>query len=566
MQMVNKVKYSGKLIIGLYPDGRYLRVAYLSKHKDRFRLIDAKSCILAYAIEPAPTQNELLPDTATDSSQDPILIDLTSDMGQLDSENSEATPASSENSDSVQIDSPDYPARNDAIRDGEHVPDMLSEIDLLQNDSLPNPQQRAEPESTTAAANEKSMSSDAIYTEKERADQDNAAILLDALSPYAKKKIQLAICMAEPHIYYSYFDSDWGLTGKKLKLRIIDELSRQKPENQIINPESVFILKIANGKILAIVRETEISMLHLIETISENLGRRLPNISISSVEISLVNLVKANYVFQENDISVIVYAGNDFSRLIFMRGNELDHISPIIGEGTDSFGESISVLANTLRSRLLLEQDDMNLPKINNLILTGEASRSEVAAVLVESFGEDATIERLKLKNLSVEGIDRAQLDALPEVSVALGTAWSAFDDSNEMLYSVDMTPFEIKEGQKVFKLGSIVWLLLIMIPLITFFTTQKIVKQNKQQNMLKIALQQRQIELAALNEIQTRVDEASARLTYFLNTFGVLDSMVCGTQTWSSFLQRTIRQTQKIGSIWLTDVQSPAANSATLK
>ena len=58
-------------------------------------------------------------------------------------------------------------------------------------------------------------------------------------------------------------------------------------------------------------------------------------------EISLVNLARKNFHFHDpNEISVIIQVETEFSRIIFMKGDDLYTVSPIINE---SFNPEIVV-------------------------------------------------------------------------------------------------------------------------------------------------------------------------------------------------------------------------------
>ena len=83
-----------------------------------------------------------------------------------------------------------------------------------------------------------------------------------------------------------------------------------------------------------------------------------------------MNLVRMNYDLQPQDVSVVIYVGVEFTRLIFMRGDHFYQFAPILGEGYDSPN-----LQNTVYSRLLLEQDNLAIPRINRIILAGESQR-----------------------------------------------------------------------------------------------------------------------------------------------------------------------------------------------
>ncbi len=416
-------------------------------------------------------------------------------------------------------------------------------------------------ETTPIDITSETASADVLFTEMGKGTQDNASILIGVLSRYPKRRYKLAISVPEPYVYYSVFESNWGLKGDKLKAKIIEELAKGKA-GEPLKLDAVNHIEFPDGSVLALVRDLRITLFDLLESIKGSIGGRIPKVSfVESPEISLVNLVKLNYKFPANAITVIVYIGHEFSRLIFMKGNELYHISPLIGEGIDSYN-----IANTIYSRLILEQDSLGLPFINNIILAGEAQAVGVKEVLVQMFPEDVDIDYIKFPNLSPNGADPLLLESLPRVAVAIGSAWRTLDIKNRELYAIDLTPFEIREGQKVFKLGILGWLFLLLIPVLTFQVTTKIAELNRALKETQVELQRKKAELSELQTIQQQVESARQRLAYYKATFGVLDSMRVNTDIWSKFLQKISNEAKNIGRIWITDVNASGPMDITIR
>ncbi|MCS7229491.1 MAG: hypothetical protein RMJ81_07835 [Candidatus Kryptonium sp.] len=416
-------------------------------------------------------------------------------------------------------------------------------------------------ETTPIDITSEASATDLLLTETGRGAQDNASILIGVLSRYPKRKYKLAISAPEPYIFYSTFESNWGLKGNKLKEKIIEQISKGRT-GEPLKSDAINYLEFPDGSVLAIVRDSRITLIDLLDGIKKSIGGRIPKISfVETPELSLVNLVKLNYKFPQNSITVIIYIGHEFSRLIFMKGNDLFHISPLIGEGVDSYN-----IANTIYSRLILEQDSLGLSVINNIILAGEAQAAGVKEILTQMFPEDVNIDYIKFPNLSPDGADPLLFESLPRVAVAIGSAWRTLEIDRKDLYSIDLTPFEIREGQKVFKLGILGWLFLILIPILTFQITTRIAQLNRTLSETQTELQRKKSELAELQILQQQVDIARQRLAYYKSTFGVLDSMRVNTDIWSSFLQKIATEAQNVGRIWITDISASDPRTITIK
>jgi len=374
----------------------------------------------------------------------------------------------------------------------------------------------------------------------------SAEALAGVLNRLPNKRFKLALSLPEPMVYYTSFDNDWGLKGTKLKKRIIEEISASRSEGTQLSVEQVHVLKLADSRILAIVNEDDTSVLDVHNALRGNSLRRTPWIDfVETAEVSLVNLINTNYEFTEDEISLVIYVGSESSRLIFMHGKEIYNISNLIGAGLDS-----PSVANTIYSRLLLEQDNLNLHKMDNIILTGEAFEAELKEFLVSKFDEDVNLEYLQFNSLDVSGID----PLLSRFSIAIGTALRSLN-KGETEYKVDLIPKSIREGQKSFKLGPVGWILLALIPLLTFFFTFQSVKQQEQLAELGSKITAVSSDLDSRRNVEPTYNAEKKKLAAYDRTLTLVDSLLVGTKTWSGILRQISRSTAQVKGIWVTDV-----------
>ena len=382
-------------------------------------------------------------------------------------------------------------------------------------------------------------------------------ILENELQKLAHKKYKIAISVAEPEIYYASFSSDWGLEGDKLKEKIIENLIAEKPTAINLVQDDVKIIRPADNSVLAAIRGDALNVLHLLETSRRHLGNKMPKISfVETAEISLVNLVKGNYDFDDETHTVIVYIGQEFSRLIFMQGDDLASISQIIGEGIDS-----PDIANTIYSRLLLALDSLNLKSVDNIILTGEAEAGNVHPFLREKFSLDVNIDFFKFSSLDVNNID----SVLSQFAVAVGVAWRALED-REDFYEADFLPKEVREKQKIFKLGIAGWILLLMLPLLAFFFTSKTLTLQGEFKDLNTDLKVKETRLEQLQIPKQQLAALNVKIDNYNNIFSVLDSMLIGTKTWSHFLRNVAGVKQNVKRIWVTNIRAGSVNKVNLE
>jgi Tfp pilus assembly protein PilN len=376
---------------------------------------------------------------------------------------------------------------------------------------------------------------------------DNNAVLLGLLAKYPKGKYSLTYALAEPSIYYHILESDFGLKGKRLKTRILEELRSIRAFQP--SEDAVDAIKTDEGNLLCVVREDGLSLINGIEGIKGFIGNRLPMIpAIDSADVALMNMVRMNYDLQPEDVSVVIYVGVEFTRLVFMRGDHFYQFAPIIGEGYDSPN-----LQNTVYSRLLLEQDNLAIPRINRIILAGQCRRIGFKEFLSQQL-PDQEIEYLLTPQLDTSMLSAEDQEMISEYAVAIGSAWKALEPDNKRLYTVNLLPDEVREGQRVFKLAWHGYLLLAVLFASTLLFTMQITQKNKEINELRSQLTLKESQRAENLTLSNSIMALEEQLGRYRASLALYDSLVPGSERWSKILTQLSHGVEDLNSIWLTD------------
>lgn len=384
----------------------------------------------------------------------------------------------------------------------------------------------------------------------ESSSEDNNAVLLSLLSGFPRNSFSLTYSLAEPAIYYHVLESDFGLKGKKLKTRILEEMRNIRAFQP--SQDAVDAIKTDDGSLLCIVREDGLSLINSLENIKGFMGGRPPLISgIDSADVSLMNLVRMNYEFQPQDVCVVIYVGVEFTRLIFMRGGHFYQFAPIIGEGYDSPN-----LPNTVYSRLLLEQDNLAIPHISRIILAGESRRINFKDFLAQQL-PDQEIDYLLMPMLDASPLSAEQQESISEFAVPIGAAWRIADQANQDMYQVNLLPASVREGQRVFKLGWHGYLLLGLLFLSTFLFTWQITGKERAIKEMKESLTLKESQRAENQTLSNSIQALQEQLTRYKASMALYDSLVPGTDRWSKILTQLSHGVEDLNSIWLSDLNA---------
>ena len=377
--------------------------------------------------------------------------------------------------------------------------------------------------------------------------EDNNAVLLGLLAQYPSNRYSLTYSLSEPAIYYHILESDFGLKGKKLKDRILEELKNIRAFQPAA--DAVDAIKTDEGNLLCVVREDGLSLINSLENVKGFIGGRIPFIPvIDSADISLMNTVRLNYDLQPQEVSVIIYVGVEFTRLIFMRGDHFYQFAPILGEGYDSPN-----LQNTVYSRLLLEQDNLAIPRIHRIVLAGESKRIAFRDFLIQQLPEQE-VEYLLAPRLDTTELTAEEQDMLSEYAVPIGVAWRVLEPNNPLVYKVNLLPAEIREGQRVFKLAWHGYLLMLLLFLSTLFFTWQIGQKSRDIRELRDVLTLKEGQRAENQTLAGSIQTLQEQLGRYKTSLALYDSLVPGSERWSKVLTQVSHGVEDLNSIWLSD------------
>lgn len=378
---------------------------------------------------------------------------------------------------------------------------------------------------------------------------DNNSILLALLAKYPTAGYVLGYAISEPSIYYHQLESDFGLKGKKLKQRVADELRLVRPIQPAL--DSIDFFHGADKGLMCVVREDGMTMLRLLEDVKPFLGKRLPRIAlIEDSDVALLNLARANYAFNPDDITAIVYVGVEFTRLIFMKGSEFFHFAPIIGEGYDTPN-----VQNTVYSRLLLEQDNMGIAKIDRVLLAGECGRIGFDSFLRDQLA-DVEVQYLRTPQLNTTALSPEAQEQIPEYAVAIATAWKILQEDKKSFYPLNLLPDDVREGQKTFKLAWHGYVLFAAIFLSTFFFTSRYGSLKVEVETKNGTLAQLQAKVAENQKIKEQIQGLEDQIGRYNTALAIYDSLVPGAERWNKMVEALTKGVADIGSLWITEMK----------
>ena len=378
--------------------------------------------------------------------------------------------------------------------------------------------------------------------------ETNSAIVTELFNKYQKRKNVVTLSIGEPYVFYHPIEMPGKQKPEKIIAKIVEEL--QATRSGVTNDQVELLSTATESSYVGVVRERDIPILDLVMSARQFLGARMPKIAfVESSDIALVNLVRNNYPLRIDEVTVIVYVGMEYTRLIFMRGRGLFNIAPIIGEGADSFS-----VQNTIYSRILLGQDNLSLPRIDRVILCGECKNFDIKGFL-SSLLVGADVDYLQLHRIDSSELPAGGADLIPQYAVPIASAARAVAGNVRTFYVADLTPEKVLEGQKIFKLAWHGLILSIFVFGSTFYFTYNYATNQNEISRLKSDVFMKRVQAAEVDALRSKISDVEAQFGKYATAGNILDQLMPNTERWSNLITSLSKSVQDVGGMWLNDV-----------
>lgn len=389
--------------------------------------------------------------------------------------------------------------------------------------------------------------------------QSNELLLYDILTGIDQEKISLGLNIPTGNAIFQVIrDTDF----KEVKKKDLVEDLEQKLQSIYGNPKSSdnysYEIREDGSLLLASIEDEPVS-LQLLNNARELYSGKLDIRSIIPDEMALVGLVRANYELGPDEITGIVQFGKKQCRIIFMKGDEVWLVSPIINEGTDS-----KTFLNTVFSKILFQLDTGEVPNLDRILLANNSLGEEPVEFFKENFPE------IKVENLSMgddlfetENIDP---DSIPSFTTTIGIALAATGKLDDFFPDLTFVPQYVIDRQKIFQLqwhGMLILFLIFLTPI----TFNYFYLQNARQiDSMTAELNNMNSQLEEIQPVVQKSNELNDQLSTLRGKLTMLDTLAQGSREWSVKLGILNEGIQKIGSTWITSFSEQDKGGAFLR
>jgi len=387
---------------------------------------------------------------------------------------------------------------------------------------------------------------DVDLVDEAEAPSTNELVLYNILSGISTKRIDLGLNFPPGlAIFQILRDSNFTETKKKdLKITVEDRLESIYGMHKEEDEYSYTVRD--DGALLLAAVDSESPVLSLVNRAQDLYRGKIFIRDILPDEIVVTGLLRANYNFEDRQITAVVQFGSENCRVLFFRGMNLWLVSPIITEGTSS-----PKFLNTVFSKVLFQLDTGEVPNLDQLIIANNTLGDEALDFFKERF-PDVKVENFTFDE---ELIDLGNLDkeSVAAFTTSIGLAWASSGYKKECFPDLDFLPSYIKDRQKIFKLQWHGFLLLLLIflsiPVANYFYIQNANRIENLQNDIQRTDQQIESLLPTIN----KYNEINAELAEIQDKLILLDTLNKGTIQWSTNFDIINEGIEDVNSVWIT-------------
>ena len=385
---------------------------------------------------------------------------------------------------------------------------------------------------------------------RENVNATDVELIAASLAEYNLNQAQFIPIVTDPSVNFHIYESSEEKNKNKLLENVVKDIFETK--GITVAKDKVDCINLDNNTYLCVFIDKEISCVDLINSVAGYNGKRYYKInSIKNAEIALANYVSRTTKFFAEDYTLIIYIGKEHSKLIFLEGQNLNHIGATLDIGTSNLNTY-----DVYFSKILLEMENGGIPRLDNVVLCGD-DRSENLVLSFYGTFPEANVTELKFDIFDVVDLDEKDQGEVSSYSVPLSAAYEYYAEKDKELEGINILPKHIVENQKIFQFG---WHSFAVLPFLfaaAFFFTFSILSNDKSMNELDKEIK-RLKELEIQNqEIITQIQPLEARIANFDNTQAILDSAMSGTEIWGQSLEKVSNFVERRRNFWVANLDA---------
>lgn len=302
-----------------------------------------------------------------------------------------------------------------------------------------------------------------------------------------------------------------------------------------------------DGSLLLVSIDDDPQVLQLIHNSESIYNGKITINEVLPDESLIIGLFRANYEVDSESITALIQYSETSCRIIFLKGDKLLIISPMITEGSSS-----RKFLNTVFSKILFQLDTGEVPNLDRIVLCNNNLGDEAISFFADRF-PDIEVDDFRYND---ELFDSGEIDlsTVASFTTAISLAWVDAGFEKKSYPDISFLPTYIKERQKIFKLQwhgfLLVALIILTFPVSNYFYKNNVIELEN----LRESVSVRKAEIRSLDNIVQQYNRVSSDLANIQTRLELLDELSEATLTWTVNLDLVNKGIDNIDSIWLTN------------
>ncbi len=398
-----------------------------------------------------------------------------------------------------------------------------------------------------------------ISQPKENVNATDVELVAASLVDFKLNQAQFIPIVTDPNVNFHIYESGEEKNKSKLLDKIVKDI--QVTKGISVSKDNVDFIKIDENSYLCVFIDKEVSCVNLVNSVAGYNGKRYYKInSIKNAEIALANFVSKTTKFFAEDYTLVIYIGKEYSKLIFLEGQNLSHIGATLDIGTSNLNTY-----DVYFSKILLEMENGGIPRLDNVVLCGD-DRSENLVLSFYGTFPEANVTELKFDFFDIQDLGEEEKNNISTYSVPIAAAYEYYAEKEKELSGINILPRYIQENQKFLQFG---WHSFAVLPLLfvaAFLFTYLILSNNKEMVELdKEILRMKDLEIKN-QEVVAKIGPLEARIANFDNTQAILDSAMSGTEVWGETLEKVSNFLERRRNFWVSNIETNNVEDLTIK
>ncbi len=308
--------------------------------------------------------------------------------------------------------------------------------------------------------------------------------------------------------------------------------------------------KINSGKTLRIEYEHHPPVLDLIDDVNQFRRGNLKLEMMDTNELALAFLVAKCYKLRKEYTTAIIYIEPDFSRVIFLSGKQIHHITPIIHKGSIS-----KDVLHAVYSKIIFAQDHHFVPELDKIILASRSAKLKGKTFFKQKF-PSAKISYFNSKLIDSQYSFDNKGRLFSQYAIPIAFAWKLLQKKSVLSKLPNLLPDYILERRRLPKLAFHGYILLFLLAITAFTFTYLLVTKNVQ--ISRISKKNKIIEMQIENNkpLADKVKFYDDQIFKLESNIALVDSFSKNYDETYNFLKLLNQGILKARDVWIEDLK----------